>query len=68
MKRRIAILICAILPSAGCHSWDVRAFGQPVAAPEPSGSGGFDLTLEEQLGIVLIIALAVAGIAAAASN
>lgn len=65
MKRRIAILLCAALPLCGCRTWDVRAFGQPLQAQEPHGAGGFDLTLEEQLGIVLVLAVGIAGIVAA---
>ena len=58
MKRRIAILLVALLPAAGCQTWNVRAFGTDINAVEPQG---FELTLEEQLGIALLIGVAVAG-------
>jgi len=65
MKRRIAILLVALLPAVGCQSWNVRAFGTNINAMEPQG---FELTLEEQLGIALLIAVAVGGIVYAASG
>ena len=65
MKRRIAILLVALLPATGCRSWNVRAFGTDINAVEPQG---YQLSLEEQLGIALLIGVAAAGIAYSVSQ
>lgn len=58
MKRRIAILLCAVSLCGGCRSWNVSVFDQPVQATELSG--------EEKAGTILIIAIAIAAIVAGA--
>jgi len=57
MKR----LLLLFLLVAGCHSWDVRAFGVPVGKePRYVVASSDDLTTEEKLGVIMIVAIAVA--------
>jgi hypothetical protein len=61
MKRRLAILLCALALS-GCRSFKVNAFGVPLNATAKESMSS-DLTTEEKLGVLLLVGIAVAGIA-----
>jgi hypothetical protein len=63
MKRLLVLLLLA----AGCRTWDVNAFGVPLGEePRHIQASSDDLSSEEKLGVILILAVAVgAGVAVA---
>ncbi|MCK6460789.1 MAG: hypothetical protein L6Q95_12965 [Planctomycetes bacterium] len=63
MKRLLVLLLLA----TGCRTWDVNAFGVPLGEEPPRHvQASSDLSGEEKLGVILILAVAVgAGVAVA---
>lgn len=62
MKRFLLLLALA----SGCKTWDVRAFGVPVDGKERYVSASSDLTGEEKVGVIIILAVAIGGAVALA--
>ncbi|MEM8882974.1 MAG: hypothetical protein AAGD14_02805 [Planctomycetota bacterium] len=66
--------LCLFLALAtGCASWNVKAFGVPVQTSETpvfpeNQTRSRDMTAEEKAGTLLIVGLAIAGVAAGAVN
>ncbi len=56
MKRLLLLLLLV----AGCRTWDVRAFGVPLAGKERYMTASSDLTSEEKIGVIVILAVAIA--------
>jgi len=63
MKRLLVLLLLV----AGCRTWEVNAFGVPLGEqPRYIQASSDDLSSEEKLGVILILAVAVgAGVAVA---
>ena len=57
MKRFLVLLLLV----AGCRTWDVNAFGVPVGGDtEPQMvSANMELTSEEKVGVIVVLAVAV---------
>jgi len=56
MKRLLLLLLLV----AGCRTWDVRAFGVPVDGKERYMTASSELTSEEKIGVIVILAVAIA--------
>jgi hypothetical protein len=61
--RRVLLLL---LLATGCRTWEVRAFGVPLREEPRRVSASTDLTTEETLGVILILAVAIGGSVAVA--
>jgi hypothetical protein len=62
--RRLLLLVLLV---TGCRTWEVNAFGVPLREEPPRHvQANSDLSTEEKLGVILILAVAVgAGVAVA---
>jgi hypothetical protein len=56
MKRLLLLLLLV----AGCRTWDVRAFGVPLDGKERYMTASSELTSEEKIGVIVILAVAIA--------
>ncbi len=62
MRRTLLLLLLV----TGCRTWDVNAFGVPLGEEPRHVQASSDLSGEEKLGVILILAVAVgAGVAVA---
>ena len=58
MRRLLLLLALA----AGCKGWNVNAFGVPIDGkerPEPKVAANFELTSEEKVGVIVVLAVAI---------